>query len=65
MYSFDYITITNSTIGTTIFNSIVIPDSFRLTLLLQSFSNQLISYKSLKQNSLYQDLQNMIKQALF
>jgi hypothetical protein len=65
MYSFDYITITNSTIGTTIFNSIVIPDSFRLTLLLQSFSNQLISYKSLKQNSFYQDLQNMIKQALF
>jgi hypothetical protein len=65
MYSFDYITITNSTIGTTIFNSIVIPDSFRLSLLLQSFSNQLITYKSLKQNSFYQDLQNMIKQALF
>jgi len=71
MKSFDYITITNSTIGTTIVNTaltnlinINIPDSSKFVSNLQTFSNQLISYKSLKQISFYQELDDMIKQAI-
>jgi hypothetical protein len=63
--------ISNITIGTKIvntasdnLNNINIPDSSKFVSNVQSFSNQLISFKSLTQNSFLPDLENMIKQAI-